>query len=73
MELQVVEPFALEVAQRAAKVRDLAALVLQMTSDVALELVLLGAAHAAVHAVLAHVLAHNVYFYKTIRQKAYRK
>lgn len=50
MELQIVETLALEVAQGAAEVGRLAALVLQMSANVALELVMFGAAGATVHA-----------------------
>lgn len=56
MESQVIGPLALEVAQVAGEGSLLAALVLQVSPYVALELVTLVTPHAAVNAVVLHVL-----------------
>lgn len=64
MELQIVEPFALKLAQRTVKVGRLSALVLQMTPDVPLELVLFFALYAIEDPVFAYVLALHANIYK---------
>lgn len=60
MELQIVEPLAFKVAQRATKIGNLAALVLEMTSDVAFEFVALRTAHARVRSVLVDDVGDDV-------------
>jgi len=60
MEFQVIETFTLEVAQGTAKVGRFAALVLKMAPNVPFEFVLFGATHAAVDAILTHVVPQEV-------------
>lgn len=56
VEAQVVGPLAFEVAQVAGESSLLATLVLEVSPDIALELVTLVTPHATVYAVVLHVI-----------------
>lgn len=70
VELQVIESFALKIAQGAAKISSFSAFVLQMAPYVPFEFILFETPHATVDPVLEYIVFHDVgRRYNTSRKK----